>query len=120
MIVSLVFALLTLSVVVVTGFTGQISLAQLAFAGVAGFAAIRLAERGVPFPVVMVLAAGLAALLGVAVGLPVTRVRGMSLAIATLALAVAIEELVLSSPRSRAATPAHRHPAHTSSASTWG
>lgn len=98
MIVSLTFALLTLSVVVVTGFTGQISLAQLAFAGVAGFAAIRLAERGVPFPVAMVLAAGLAALLGVAVGWPVTRVRGMSLAIATLALAVAVEELVLASP----------------------
>ena len=54
LIVSMVFALLTLSVVVLTGFSGQISLAQLAFAGVAGFASIRLTEHHVPFPVALV------------------------------------------------------------------
>ncbi|HRW38368.1 MAG: ABC transporter permease [Acidimicrobiales bacterium] len=98
LIISLAFSLLTLSVVVVTGFSGQISLAQLAFAGVAGFASIRLTEHQVPFPVALVLAATLATLIGVIVGYPATRVRGMSLAIATLAMAVAIEELVLASP----------------------
>lgn len=97
LIVSLVFALLALSIVVVTGFTGQISLAQLAFAGIAGFASIRLTDGGVPFPIAMVLAAGLATLVGLAVAVPATRVRGMTLAVATLALAVAIEELVLAS-----------------------
>lgn len=97
-IISLVFALLTLSVVVVTGFSGQISLAQLAFAGVAGFASIQLTEQRVPFPIALVLAAGLATLIGIIVGYPATRVRGMSLAIATLAMAVAVEELVLASP----------------------
>jgi ABC-type branched-subunit amino acid transport system permease subunit len=97
LIISMVFALLTLSVVVLTGFSGQISLAQLAFAGVAGFASIRLTEHHVPFPVALVLAALLATVIGVIVGYPATRVRGMSLAIATLAMAVAIEELVLGS-----------------------
>lgn len=97
LIVSMVFALLTLSVVVLTGFSGQISLAQLAFAGVAGFAAIRLTEHHVPFPIALVLASLLATVIGVLVGWPATRVRGMSLAIATLAMAVAIEELVLGS-----------------------
>lgn len=97
LIISMVFALLTLSVVVLTGFTGQISLAQLAFAGVAGFLAIRLTERHVPFPIALVIAALAATGIGVAVGWPATRVRGMSLAIATLAMAVAIEELVLAS-----------------------
>ncbi len=97
LIVSMVFALLTLSVVVLTGFSGQISLAQLAFAGVAGFAAIRLTEHHVPFPLALVLASLLATAIGVLVGWPATRVRGMSLAIATLAIAVAIEELVLGS-----------------------
>ena len=86
LIVSMVFALLTLSVVVLTGFSGQISLAQLAFAGVAGFASIRLTEHHVPFPVALVLAALLATVIGVIVGYP-----------ATLAMAVAIEELVLAS-----------------------
>lgn len=98
MIVSMVFALLALSVVVVTGFVGQISLAQLAFAGVSGFAVIRLDEFGMPFPLAAILAAGISMVLGILVGLPATRVRGMSLAITTLALAVAIEQLVLASP----------------------
>lgn len=98
MIVSMVFALLALSVVVVTGYVGQISLAQLAFAGVSGFTVIRLDEHGVPFVLAALLAAGVAMALGVLVGLPATRVRGMSLAITTLALAVAVEQLVLASP----------------------
>ncbi len=98
MIVSMVFALLALSIVVVTGYVGQISLAQMAFAGVSGFTVIRLDEHGVPFVVAALAAAGVSMLLGVLVGLPATRVRGMSLAITTLALAVAVEQLVLASP----------------------
>lgn len=98
LIISMAFGLLTLSVVVVTGYSGQISLAQLAFAGIAGFAAIRLTEHQVPFPLALLLAALLSTLVGVIVGYPATRVRGMSLAIATLAMSVAIEELVLGSP----------------------
>jgi ABC-type branched-subunit amino acid transport system permease subunit len=97
LIVSMVFGLLALSVVVLTGYSGQISLAQLAFAGVAGFAAIRLTEHHMPFPIALVLASFIATIIGVLVGWPATRVRGMSLAIATLALAVAIEGLVLAS-----------------------
>ena len=98
LIVSLVYGLLTLSIVVVTGYSGQISLAQMAFAGVAGFTVIRLAEHSVPFPVDAVLASLVATALGLAVAYPATRVRGMSLAIATLAMAVAVEQLVLASP----------------------
>lgn len=97
LIVSLIAGVLSLSIVVVTGYVGQISLAQLAFAGVAGFSAIAFADRGWPFPVVVVLGVALATAVGVLVGLPATRVRGMSLAVATMAAAVAIEALVLGS-----------------------
>ncbi len=97
LIVSLVFSLLTLSVVVVTGYGGQISLAQLAFAGVAGFTVIEVADRGLPFPLAVLVATTTATLVGVLVGLPALRVRGMSLAVATVAMAVAIEQLVLGS-----------------------
>jgi branched-subunit amino acid ABC-type transport system permease component len=97
LIVSLVYTLLTLSVVVVTGYVGQISLAQMAFAGVAGFTAIEVADNGFPFPLAVLFAVGVATLVGVAVGVPALRVRGMSLAVATMALAVAIEQLVLGS-----------------------
>jgi branched-subunit amino acid ABC-type transport system permease component len=98
LIVTTIAALVALSVVVVTGYVGQISLAQLAIAGVAGFVLIDVAADGVPFPMAAALAVGVATVVGVLVGLPATRVRGMSLAIATLAAAVAIEQLVLASP----------------------
>ena len=67
LIVSMVYALLTLSIVVVTGYSGQISLAQLAFAGVAGFTVIRLAEHHVPFVIAAVMASLVATGIGLAV-----------------------------------------------------
>lgn len=92
LITSAVAAIISLSVVVLTGWVGQISLAPLAFAGVAGFALVRFAEGPVG-PFAPVLAVLVATAVGVVVGLPAVRVRGMALAIATLAAAVAIEEL---------------------------
>jgi len=83
--------------VVVTGFVGQISLAQLAIAGVAGFTVIDVAQDGLPFPLAALVAVAVATAVGVLVGLPAVRVRGMTLAVATLAMAVAIEQLVLGS-----------------------
>ncbi len=97
LLVTMIATLLSLSIVVVTGYVGQISLAQLAFAGVAGFVAIELADHRWPFPLAVVAGTALATVVGVVVGLPSLRVRGMSLAVATLAAAVAIEQLVLGS-----------------------
>lgn len=99
LVTSLVGALVCLSIVVLTGWSGQISLAQMAFAGVAGFALSRLATgTGIPFPVAPLLAAGLAALTGLLVGLPALRARGVSLAVVTLAGAVVVEDAVFKSP----------------------
>jgi len=99
LVTSLIGALVCLSIVVLTGWSGQISLAQMAFAGVAGFSLSRLAtDLGVPFPVAPLLAAVLAALAGVLVGLPALRARGVSLAVVTLAGAVVVEEVVFRSP----------------------
>ena len=96
---SLIGAVVCLSLVVLTGYLGQISLAQMAFAGVAGFALARLAgSAGIPFPVAPMLAAAVAGLAGLVVGLPALRVRGVNLAVVTLAGAVAVEELVFKSP----------------------
>lgn len=99
LVTSLVGALVCLSIVVLTGWSGQISLAQMAFAGVAGFSLSRLAtSAGIPFPVAPLLAALLAALVGLVVGLPALRARGVSLAVVTLAGAVVVEEVVFKSP----------------------
>ena len=93
-ITSSIFALLALSMVVLTGFVGQISLASYAFAGFAAFAMVKLSEAGLPFPFAPLAAAGLTAVLGLLVGLPAVKVRGLNLAIVTLGAAVAIQELL--------------------------
>ena len=97
---SVIAMIVALSLVVLTGFAGQASLAQMAFAGVAAFTLSKLAtERGIPFPIAPLLAALVATLFGVLVGLPALRVRGTNLAIVTLAGGVAIAEFVFKNPR---------------------
>jgi branched-chain amino acid transport system permease protein len=96
---SLIGAVICLSLVLLTGYVGQISLAQMAFAGVAGFSLAKLATAwDVPFPVAPLVAAALAAVVGAAVALPALRLRGLSLAVVTLAAAVTVEEAVFKSP----------------------
>ncbi len=96
---STIAMVLALSLVVLTGFGGQTSLAQMAFAGVAGFSLSKIAINWeIPFPIAPVLAALVATVFGVLVGLPALRVRGTNLAIVTLAGGVAISEFVFKNP----------------------
>ena len=90
---SMVMASLLLSLVVLTGFTGQISLGQAALAGVAGFTLARIGD-GLPFPIAPIAAALVATAVGILVGLPALRIRGVQLAVVTLAGAVTIEEML--------------------------
>jgi branched-chain amino acid transport system permease protein len=72
----------------------------MAFAGVGGFALSKIAMQwGIPFPIAPILAALVAMVFGVLVGLPALRVRGTNLAIITLAGGVAITEFVFKNPR---------------------
>ena len=91
---SAIFATFALSVVVVTGFVGQISLASYAFAGIAAFTMVKLTDAGLPFPVAPVVAVAITCAVGILVGIPAVTVRGMNLAIVTLGAAVAIQELL--------------------------
>jgi sulfate-transporting ATPase len=85
-------AIIGLSLVVVTGYAGQVSLAQLALAGTAAFTLSGLTQSwGVPFPFAPLLAALVATVVGLVVGLPALRLRGLTLGVVTLALAYAIE-----------------------------
>lgn len=93
---TMIGAILALSLVVVAGFVGQISLAQLAVGGVTAFAVSTFAtDAGMPIGVAAPLAIGVAALFGLVIAIPALRVRGASLAIMTLAAGVAIEEMLL-------------------------
>lgn len=93
-VVSTIAALIALSTIVVTGYVGQISLASYAFAGLAAFITARLSVDGMGFPWAPLLAITITVVAGVVVGIPAVRVRGMTLAIATLGAAVAVEALV--------------------------
>jgi branched-chain amino acid transport system permease protein len=86
--VVLVFAMLAVSLVVLTGWAGQISLGQVAFLGIGAAVGGAVSSRLGWDVLIAVLVAGLAgAVVAVALGLPALRVRGLMLAVVTLALA---------------------------------
>jgi branched-chain amino acid transport system permease protein len=88
---SLIGTVMALSLVVITGFVGQISVVQLALAGVAGFTVSHLAvDAGIGFPLAPIAGAAAAVLLGELTAASALRVRGVSLAVVTLGATVAI------------------------------
>jgi ABC-type branched-subunit amino acid transport system permease subunit len=92
---STVTACICLSVVVLTGYVGQISLVQNAFAGFSAFMLSHIAQSlGIGFPFGLILAALCAVVIGIVIGLPAVRIRGVNLAVATLAAAAALDALV--------------------------
>jgi len=95
LITSLLATVMCLSLVVITGFVGQISVVQLALAGVSGFILSHLAvDYGIGFPWAMLIGASGATVCGLVIAVSALRVRGVSLAVVTLAAAVAIEQFV--------------------------
>jgi len=71
---------------IMTGYTGLISLGHAAFMGVGCYTAAYFAQRGLPFVLTLPLAGLFAAALGVVVGMPSLRIKGLYLAVATLAM----------------------------------
>ena len=105
---TIVTAMVMLSSVVTVGFLGQISLAQTALAGVAAYTAIRLASHGAsdmvgvsvdglgwPSPLAFLVGVLAAVLVGVVLGLPALRIRGVQLAIVSIAAVGPINDLIL-------------------------
>ena len=88
----LVFAIIGISMVILTGWAGQVSLGQMAFVGVGGaVAAWATVDRGLD-PIISILCAGIiGAVVAVIVGLPALRLRGLFLAVTTFGFALAME-----------------------------
>lgn len=77
---------------ILNGYTGQISLGQGAFMAVGGYAAAILSSRyGMPFWVGILAGGACAALVGTVFGMPSLRIKGLYLAVATLAAQLIIE-----------------------------
>jgi branched-chain amino acid transport system permease protein len=96
---SAIGVIICLSLVVITGFVGQISLAPMAFAGMSAFVVAELSDgRGWPFPLPILAGALAAAVVGVVIAVPALRIRGVSLAIVTLAFGLAMDRFVFDNP----------------------
>jgi ABC-type branched-subunit amino acid transport system permease subunit len=94
---SIVTVCMALSLVVLTGYVGQVSLAQMSFAGIGAFVLTHIqASLHIPFPLSLILSALAVVPVGVLIGLPALRVRGVNLAVVTLAAAAAMDALVFS------------------------
>jgi branched-chain amino acid transport system permease protein len=87
-----IFAIAALGLNVLTGYTGQISLGHAGFVGVGAYATAIVATRlGLPFWLAIPAGGAAACLAGAVVGLPSLRIKGLYLAIATLAAQVIFE-----------------------------
>lgn len=95
---SAIAAIITLSFVVATGYTGQITLAPFALAGAASLVTAWISNLGVTFLVAVSAGVVTAAVGGAIVALPSIRVRGVDLAIATLGFALVIQDTLLNNP----------------------
>ena len=93
-----IFTMIALSVTLLTGWAGQLSLGQVAFVGVGALTATSLVSRGMAFPAAVAYAAVAGALCALVVGFPALRVRGPFLALTTLAFAVAAQGWLYSQP----------------------
>lgn len=110
---SLIAVLFMYSLVVLVGYLGQISLVQWSLAGVAAFFMTRLAADGTkireldffvndgpgwPDPLAALGGVIAAVVVGLIIGLPALRIRGVQLAVVTLSAVIAIEDLIIRNP----------------------
>jgi ABC-type branched-subunit amino acid transport system ATPase component/branched-subunit amino acid ABC-type transport system permease component len=96
--ISLASGVMILSIVVLTGFAGQISLAQWALAGIGALIAGRFVRAGVPVELSVVLGVALTIPVGLVFALPALRTRGVNLAVVTLGLGFLVSEVVFANP----------------------
>ncbi|MDP1803731.1 MAG: branched-chain amino acid ABC transporter permease, partial [Acidimicrobiales bacterium] len=93
--VALTYAMVAVSLVLLTGWSGQLSLGQFAIAGVGAVAAANLLDAGADLLVALPAGAAAGAAAALVVGLPALRIRGLFLGVTTLALAVAMSTFFL-------------------------
>ena len=94
-IVCLAVGIVLLSLVVLTGYSGQLSLAQFALAGIGALIAARLVEaRDFPFALALIVGVLGAAAVGLVFALPALRTRGVELAVVTLGLGASAQALL--------------------------
>ncbi|TMH13396.1 MAG: branched-chain amino acid ABC transporter permease [Betaproteobacteria bacterium] len=89
----LIYSIVGLGLMLLAGFTGLFSIGHAAFLGVGAYTQAVLTNYGMPFPLALIVAGGLSAAVGMVVGLPALRVKGIYLGIATLSFGFIVEEV---------------------------
>jgi branched-chain amino acid transport system permease protein len=91
-----IYSIGTLGLNILTGFTDQVSLGHASFVGIGAYTTAILSHKiGFPFWLTMPSAIFISSLVGFMLGLPCLRLKGLYLAVATLAFAWAIPEIIL-------------------------
>jgi len=88
------YSVATVGLMLLTGYTGQISMGHAAFFAIGAYTSAILTNHGVPFLMALVAAGFLAGLVGIVIGLPALRLSGLYLAIATMAFSFIVEEIL--------------------------
>jgi branched-chain amino acid transport system permease protein len=89
----LIYGIVGLGLMLLAGFTGLFSIGHAAFLGVGAYTEAALVGLGVPFPIALACAMGVSAAVGVLVGLPALRVKGLYLGISTMAFGFIVAEV---------------------------
>lgn len=92
---TLIWALAGMGLMIAVGHTGQVSLGHAAFLAIGAYTDAALMNVGMPFWVALPAAGIVAGVFGAVIAIPAVRMSGIYLAIATLAVFVIVEELVI-------------------------
>ena len=92
-----IFSVIALSLTMLTGWAGQVSLGQFGLVAVGALVAVHLGTS-LPLPIVMLYGGAVTALVAILVGLPALRMPGLFLAVTTLAFAIFMQSAVLATP----------------------
>ena len=92
----LIWAIAGMGLMVLTGHAGQVSLGHAAFLAVGCYVnAILMMRFGLPFPASFALAGAATGVVGVLIAIPAFRLHGIYLAIATLAVSILTEDVIV-------------------------
>ena len=89
-----IMCIASLGLMVLVGYTGQVSLGHSAFIAIGAYAHTWMLSQGVPFGLSLLMASALTGLVGLVIGLPAIRVSGLYLAMVTLAFAILTEHTI--------------------------
>ena len=89
------YSIASVGLMMLTGYTGLVSMGHAAFFGIGAYASAILTNNGLPFFLALPCAGLIAGLVGIVIGLPALRLAGLYLAIATMAFGFIIEEVMV-------------------------